>query len=185
MVAGYLVSLDHNGCNVLRMKQTLASLTLALALFSCVWVSRVFLAGELVGSFMALAGRTAIALIAVVGGLLPAVPLGLAYGFLRTRNVLVGALVVAALACVFELALASVAVPWWTFATWWVLPLECLTVLPFFALAALAGSQIAQRVLPTARVGVGVGMFVLLTVGAIVWPWLYGCLRFDVCSIVA
>ena len=157
---------------MLRVKQTLASLALALALFICVWVSRVFLAGEVVGSVMALTGRTAIAWIAVVGGLLPAVPLGLAYGFLRTRKVLIGALVVAALACVFELAVASVAVPWWTFATWWVLPLECLTILLFFALTALAGSQFAQRVFPAARVGVGVGMFVLLTVGAVVWPWL-------------
>jgi hypothetical protein len=170
---------------LLRVKQTLASLALALALFTCIWVSRVFLAGEVVGSFMPLAGRTAIASIAVVGGLLPALPLGLAYGFLRTRNVLAGAIVVAVLACVFELAAASVAVPWWTFVTWWVLPLECFTVLLFFVLTARAGSQLLQRVPPVVRFRVGVSMFVLLTVGAVTWPWLYGCIRFNVCSIVA
>jgi hypothetical protein len=157
---------------MLRVKQTLASLALALALFTCVWVSRIFLAGEVVGSFMPLAGRTAIAWIAVVGGLLPALPLGLAYGFLRIRNVLAGAIVVAVLACVFELASASVAVPWWTFVTWWVLPLECLTVLLFFVLAALAGSQLLRRVLPVVRFRIGVGLFVLLTAGAVTLPWL-------------
>ncbi len=157
---------------MLRVKQTLANLALAMALFTCVWVSRIFLAGEVVGAFMPLAGRTAIAWIAVVGGLLPALPLGLAYAFLRIRNVLAGAIVVAVLACVFELASASVAVPWWTFVTWWVLPLECLTVLLFFVLAALAGSQLLRRVLPVVRIRIGVGLFVLLTAGAVTLPWL-------------
>jgi hypothetical protein len=170
---------------LLRVKQTLASLALALALFTCVWVSRIFVAGEVVGSFMPLAGRTAIAWVAVVGGLVPALPLGLAYGFLRTRNVLPGAIAVALLACVFELAAASVAVPWWTFVTWWVLPLECLTVVLFFVFTALVGSQLLKRVLPAVRFRIGIGMFVLLTAGAVTWPWLYGCLRFNVCSIVA
>jgi hypothetical protein len=168
-----------------RVKQTLGSFALALALFACVWVSRIFLAGEVVGWFMPLAGRTAIALIAVVGGLVPALPLGLAYGFLRTRNVLAGAIVVAVLACVFELASASVAVPWWTFVTWWVLPLECLTVVLFFALAAVVGSQLLRRVLPVVRFRIGVGLFVLFTAGLATWPWLYGCFRFNACSIVA
>jgi hypothetical protein len=170
---------------MLRVKRALASLALALALFICVWVSRIFLAGEIVGWFMPLAGRAAIAWIAVVGGLLPALPLGLAYGFLRTRKVLAGAIVVAVLACIFELAVSSVAVPWWLFVTWWVLPLECLAVLLFFVLAALAGSRWSQRAFPAVRVRLGVATFVLLAAGAVAGPWLYGCLRFNVCSMVA
>jgi hypothetical protein len=155
-----------------RVKQTLASFALALALFVCVWVSRVFLAGEIVGSFMPLAGFAAVAWIAVVGALLPALPLGFAYGLMRTHTVLAGAIVVAVLACAFELAAASVAVPWWRFVTWWVLPLECATVLLFFVFVAWASSQSLQRVLPSLRFRVGVSMFVLLTVGAVTWPWL-------------
>jgi hypothetical protein len=168
-----------------RVKQTLARLALALALFACIWVSRVFLAGEVVGSVMPLAGVAAVAWIAVVGGLIPALPLGFAYGFMSTRNVLAGAIVVAVLACVFELAAASVAVPWWKFVTWWVLPLECVTVLLVFLFAAWAGSQSLPRVLPVVRFRVGLAMFVLLTVGVVTWPWLYGCIRFNVCSIAA
>ena len=168
------------------VKQTLARLALALALFACIWVSRVFLAGEIVGSVMPLAGFAAVAWIAVVAGLLPALPLGFAYGFMRTRNnVLAGAVVVAVLACVFELAAASVAVPWWRFVTWWVLPLECVTVLLVFVFAAWAGAQSLQLVPPMVRFRVGVAMFVLFTVGLVTWPWLYSCIRFNVCSIAA
>jgi hypothetical protein len=167
------------------VKETLARLALALALFACIWVSRVFLAGEVVGSVMPLAGFTAVAWIAVVGGLLPALPLGFAYGLMRTRNVLAGAMVVAVLACVVELAAASVAVPWWKFVTWWVLPLECVTVLLVFVFAAWAGSQSLPRVLPVVRFRVGLAMFVLLAVGTVTWPWLYSCIRFNVCSIAA
>ena len=144
-----------------------------MALFACIWVSRVFLAGEVVGSVMPLTGFAAVAWIAVVGGLLPALPLGLAYGFMSTRNsVLAGAIVVAVLACVFELAVASVAVPWWRFVTWWVLPLECAAVLLVFVLAAWAGAQSLQLVSPVVRFRIGVAMFVLFTVGAVAWPWL-------------
>ena len=157
-----------------RMMQALASLALALALFVCIWVSRVFLAGTVVGSVMPLVGVAAVAWIAVVGGLLPALPLGFAYGLMGNRNVLAGAIVVAVLACAFELAAASAAVPWWTFVTWWVLPLECVTVLLVFVFAAWAGSQSLQRVLPAVRFRIGVAMFVLLTVGAVTWPLVIG-----------
>jgi hypothetical protein len=159
---------------MLRVKRALTSLALALALFICVWVSRVFLAAEVVGLFMPLAGRAAIAAIAVSGGLLAAVPLGLAYGFLRTRKVLGGAIVVAVLACVLELAVASVAVPWWLFITWWVLPLECVTVLIFFVVTALAGWRGSQRLFPAVHVRIGIAIFVLLTAGAAAWAWLHG-----------
>jgi hypothetical protein len=168
-----------------RVKQTLAALALGLALFACIWVTRVFLAGEIVGLVMPLAGFAAVASIAVVAGLLPALPLGFAYGFMRTSNGFAGAIVVALLACVFELAAASVAVPWWKFVTWWVLPLECMAVLLVFAFAAWAGSHSLQRVLSVTRFRVGVAMFVLLTVGMVTWPWLYGCIRLNVCSIAA
>jgi hypothetical protein len=167
-----------------RVKRTLGTLALGLALFICVWVSRIFLAGPIVGSFMPLAGKAAIAWIAVVGGAVPALPLGLTYGLMRGRGVLSGAGVVAVLACALELATSSVAVPWWTFVTWWVLPLECVTVLAFFVIAALVGSRLMPGVRPVVRSRVGACTFVMLTVGALTGPWLYSCLRLNVCSLV-
>lgn len=168
-----------------RVKRTLASLALALVLFICVWVCRVFFAGEVVGSFAHLTGRAAIAGIAIIGGALPALPLGFAYGLMRARDILAGAIVVALLAGAFELATSSVAIAWWKFVTWWVLPLESLTVLVVFVIGALAGSRSLRRVLPGLRFRLGVGIFVLFAVGMISSPWLYRCIRFDVCSVFA
>lgn len=168
-----------------RAKQTLASLALALALYVCVWICRIFFAGDIVGSLMHLTGRPAIAWIAIIGGALPALPLGLAYGFMRVRDTITGAIVVAALACVVELAASSVAIAWWKFVTWWVLPLESLTVLVVFVTAALIGSRLLRRVGPRARFRFGLGLFVLFTLGALAGPWLYSCIRFNVCSVYA
>ena len=167
-----------------RVKQTLGSVALGLALFICVWVSRIFLAGPIVASFMPLTGKTAIAWIAVVGGAVPALPLGLTYGLMRGRGVLPGAVVVAVLASALELAISSVAVPWWTFVTWWVLPVECVTVIAIFVAAAVVGSRWLPGLRPVVRFRVGACTFVMLTVGALMGPWLYSCLRLNVCSLV-
>ena len=79
-----------------------------------------------VALFMRMAGLLAIGSVAVVGGLLLSVPLGIAYGLIRARPVLGAAFKVAAIACALELGFASLSVPWWSFFTWWVLPTECL-----------------------------------------------------------
>src|SRR5208282_2355374 len=100
-------------------------------------------------------GLDAIACVTIVGGALPTLPLGFGYGLMPRRNVLAGAIVVAVLACVFELATSSVSIAWWNFKTWWVLPLECLTVLVVFVVAALAGSRSLQGVRPKVRVCLG------------------------------
>src|SRR5437762_6002436 len=100
----------------------------AMALFICVWTTRVFLAVEVVALFMPMAGLLAIAAVAAVGGLLPSIPLGLAYGLIRPRPILSSAFMIALAACALELAFASLTVPWWSFVTWWVLPTECLVV---------------------------------------------------------
>jgi hypothetical protein len=168
----------------LLAKQALAGLAFGFALFVCVWVSRVFFAGNVLGPLVPLTGLAAIACITIVGGALPALPLGFGYGLMPRRNVLVGAIVVAVLACLFELATSSASVSWWNFKTWWVLPLECLTVLVVFVVAALVGSRSLQRVLPRIRVRLGVGIFVLIVLAALTWPWLYSCIRFNVCRLV-
>jgi uncharacterized membrane protein YfcA len=111
--------------------------------------------------------------------------MGLAYGLMRTRRVLSGAIVVAVIAGVLELAIASTAVAWWKFVTWWVLPLEGVTVLVFFVLAALVGSRLLQRLSPRARFRLGLSVFVLLTIGAMTWPWLYSCILLNACALVA
>jgi hypothetical protein len=117
---------------------------LALALFACVWASRVFLAPQVVELLLPEAGILAVMLIATLGGLMPALPLGIAYGLLAARPVARKALGIAVGACVVELALASVAVPWWSFFTWWVLPLECLTLVVFFPAAAWAAARLRR-----------------------------------------
>src|SRR5271155_1777539 len=167
----------------LLAKQALAVLAFGFALFVCVWVSRVFFAGNVLGPLLPLTGLAAIACIAIVGAL-PALPLGFGYGLMPRRNVLVGAIVVAVLACVFELATSSASVSWWNFKTWWVLPLECLTVLVAFVVAALAGSRSLQGVRPKVRVCVGAGIFALIVVGALIWPWLFSCLFLNDCRLV-
>jgi len=168
----------------MRVKQLLASLALGLALFVCVWVSRVFFAGQVVGPLIPLTGLVAIACITIIAGAAPTLPLGFGYGLMRQHNVLAGAVVIVALACVFELATSSAAIPWWNFKTWWVLPLECLAVLVVFVVAALAGSRSLQGVAPLVRFRLGAGIFVLITVGALCWPWLYSCIRLNVCRLV-
>jgi hypothetical protein len=126
---------------------------LALALFGCVWASRVFLAPQVVELLMPEMGVLAVVLIAILGGLVPALPLGIAYGLLAARPVARKALGIAVGAGVIELALASVAVPWWSFFTWWVLPLECLTLVIFFPAAAWAAARSRRTGVASAEVG--------------------------------
>src|SRR5450432_98619 len=105
----------------------------ALALFACVWVTRVFVSAEIVAGILQMTGLRAIALVAVLGGLLPALPLGLGYGLLWPAPVHGRAL-----------AFASLTVPWWSFFTWWVLPLEGVTLLVIFPLVAWIGARLYQ-----------------------------------------
>ena len=157
----------------------------ALALFVCIWVTRVFLAVDIVSLFMPMAGLPAIAAVAVVGGLLPSVPLGIAYGLIGPRPIVSTAFTVAVIACLLELAFASLTVPWWSFVTWWVLPVECVIVLAMFPAAAWIGSHLFARSDAIVRRRTGVGVFVLLPLGAIAWPWLHGCIRSGACGIGA
>ena len=154
----------------------------ALALFICVWVTRVFLAVDIVAMFMRMSGLLAIGSVAVVGGLLPSIPLGIAYGLIRSRPIAFAALKVAAIACVLELAFASLSVPWWSFITWWVLPTEAVVVLIVFPTAAWIGTMLFTRLGPVKRRRVGIGVFALLTLSALAWGWLYGCIRMGTCG---
>lgn len=166
------------------VKQGLASLALGLALFICIWVSRVFFAGQVLGPVIPMTGLGAIAVLAVIGGGLPALFLGFGYGLMRQRQLLIGAVMVAVLGCVIELGTSSAALPWWKFITWWVLPVECITVLVVFVAAALAGAQSLPRLVPPTRSRLGAAVFVVMTLGAVTWPWLYSCIRNNVCSLV-
>jgi hypothetical protein len=152
------------------LKRTLGSLALALALFLCLRVGRIFIAGDIVELFVPLSGRVAVAWIAIVAGVVSALPLGLAYGLLRARSVLAGAIIVAVLACALELATSSV-VSWWRFVTWWVLPLECFSAFAVFVAAALAGSRLLPSVRPVVRFRLGVAVFAVITVGVVAWSW--------------
>ncbi len=165
------------------LKRVLAYGLPAFALFICVWATRVFLAVEVVALFMRMSGLLAIAAVAAVGGLLPSVPLGLAYGMVRPRPIASIALKIAAAACVLELAFASLTVPWWSFLTWWVLPTECLVVLVVFPIAAWIGSHLFSRSDPLVRRRVGIGAFVFLVLCALGGPWVYGCIHADACGI--
>jgi hypothetical protein len=146
----------------------------ALALFACVWVTRVFVSAEIVAGVLQMTGLRAIALVAVFGGLLPALPLGLAYGLLWPAPVYVRALAVAALAALCELAFASLTVPWWSFFTWWVLPLEGVTLLVVFPLAAWIGARLSAGAAIATRRRVGVAIFIAMTLCAVAMPWLLG-----------
>jgi hypothetical protein len=157
----------------------------ALALFACVWVSRVFASADVIALVMPLASLLAIALVGVVGGLLPALPLGLAYGLLRERPVVSAALVVASAAAVLELVFASISVPWWAFVSWFVLPLECVTLVVFFPAAAWIGSHLLSSRPPAARRRIGLIIFAALSLCTIVLPWLYSCVQLGACGIVA
>jgi hypothetical protein len=107
-------------------------------------MTRVFVAADLVAQWGTLTGLRAIAAIAIVGGLLPAVVLGIAYGAFNGVPVARRALAVALTACVLELGFASLSVPWWLFITWWVLPVECLVVLIVFPSAAWLGARLRK-----------------------------------------
>ena len=150
----------------------LAYLVFTLALFACVWVSRVFVAAPLAALMIPLESLGAIALVAIFGGLLPGVALGLAFGLIVERPVVRKALAVAAGASVLELGLASATVDWWAFLTWWVLPLECVTLLLAFPAAASMSSRLAASMSEAARRGCGIAIFALVTMGAVAWPWL-------------
>jgi hypothetical protein len=165
------------------LKRALVYALPALALFICVWTTRVFLAVELVALFMPMAGLLAIAAVAVVGGLLPSIPLGLAYGLIRPRPILSSAFMIALSACAIELAFASLTVPWWSFLTWWVLPTECVVVAIVFPMAAWIGSHLFSSADPVRRRRVGASVFVLLALCALAGPWLYGCIRAGACGI--
>jgi hypothetical protein len=168
----------------IRPKQVLASLAFGLALFICVWVSRVFFARNVLGPLIPLTGSAKVACIAICQGAIPALPLGFGYGLMPRRNLLAGAVAVAVLGCALELATSSVSIAWWNFKTWWVLPLECLTVLVVFVVAAMAGSRSLQGVRPKARFCFGAGIFALIVVGALIWPWLFSCLFLNDCRLV-
>jgi hypothetical protein len=166
------------------VRRVAASLALGLVLFIDIWVCRVFFAGPILGPLMPLSVLWAIAWIAIIAGAIPALPLGFGYGLMQHRNVLVGAVVVALIGCLLELATSAARVSWWKFITWWVLPLECITVLAVFVIAALVGSRSLRRVLPPVRSRLGVGIFVLFTALALSWPWLYSCIALNVCKLV-
>ncbi|MEO8739585.1 MAG: hypothetical protein ABI537_07775 [Casimicrobiaceae bacterium] len=146
----------------------------ALALFACVWVTRVFVSAEIVAGVLQMTGLRAIALVAVFGGLLPALPLGIGYGLLWRGPVYGHAFAVAALAALCELAFASLTVPWWSFFTWWVLPLEGATLLAMFPVAASIGARLFTSVASAARRRVGVAIFIAMTLCAIALPWVLG-----------
>jgi hypothetical protein len=144
----------------------------AVGLFACVWVSRVVLATPFVEYFTPIATRSAIALVAIVAGVLPALAVGIAYGAFEGRPILWKAAAVAFGAGVIELALASAAVDWWAFITWFVLPLECLTLLLCFPVVAWAVSGLVARVEPAARRrgGIILFVFILLCAAWLAWP---------------
>ena len=111
------------------------------------------------------ANLTAIALVAAVSAVLPGVPLGFAYGLIYPRPILGRALMVAIGASVIELAFASYSVNWWEFVSWWVLPLECATLVVCFPAAAWAGSVLARRMDPAASRRAGIALYALLAAG--------------------
>lgn len=123
------------------LKRLLIYLLLVVALFACMWASRVFVAPWIVEQLITETTVLGVVLIAILGGLIPALPLGIAYGLLAPPPTVRKALRIALGAAVVELALASLSVPWWLFFTWWVLPLECLTLVVFFPAAAWAAAR--------------------------------------------
>jgi len=143
----------------------------ALALFACVWVTRVFVSAEIVAGVLHMTGLPAIAMVAALGGLLPALPLGLAYGVMSPEQVYARALLVALFAALCELGFASLTVPWWSFFTWWVLPLECAVLLVVFPVAAWIGAHLFPHASAVSRRRVGVTTFIVLTLVAIALPW--------------
>jgi hypothetical protein len=166
------------------VKQVLVSLALGLALFICLWVSRVVFVGQVLAPSIKMTGLGVIVMLAIIGGALPALPLGFGYGLMRHRHLLTGAVAVAVLGCVIELATMSAVLPWWTFMTWWVLPIECITVLVVFVAVAFAAARSLPRLVPPTRSRLGAAVFVVITLGALTFPWAYSCIRNNVCSLV-
>ena len=126
------------------MKRLSLYILLVLLLFACMWASRVFLAPRIVELLITETSVAGVALVAILGGLIPALALGIVYGLLAPLPVVRKAIRIALGASVVELALASLSVPWWLFFTWWVLPLECLTLVIFFPAAAWAAAQLRR-----------------------------------------
>ena len=153
------------------LKRVLVWLVFALVLFACMWLTRVFLAGRIVALVVSEANLRAIALVSVVSALAPGVPLGFAYGLIFSRPILGRALAVALGASVIELAFATYTVNWWEFVSWWVLPLECATLVVCFPAAAWAGSAVAGLMRSPAGRRVGVALFVLTALGIVAWTW--------------
>src|SRR5262249_1623886 len=124
-------------------KRISAWLALAVTLFACMYVSRVFLTARIVEWLMPEPSYERIMLVAVVDGLLPALILGIPYGLLASKPVLWKAVAIALGAAASELSLRGWQLSWWLLPrTWWVLPLECLTLVVFFPAAAWAAAQL-------------------------------------------
>src|SRR5215467_4249238 len=155
-----------------RLKRASVFVVLVMALFACVWVSRVFLGLPVVSLIMTPSGVQAIAGVAIVGGLLPGLLLGFAYGLMKARPIFWSAFAVALGACIVELVVATLTVNWWEFVTWWVLPLECVALMVSFPAAAWVSSRLAANARPARRRRCGIAVFALLTLGAMAWPWL-------------
>ena len=155
-----------------RLKRASVFVVLVMALFACVWVSRVFLGLPVVSLIMTPSGVQAIAGVAIVGGLLPGLLLGFAYGLFSARPIFWSAFAVALGACIVELVVATLSVNWWEFVTWWVLPLECVALMVSFPAAAWVSSRLAANARPALRRRCGIAVFALLTLGAMAWPWL-------------
>lgn len=149
------------------MNRILTCVVATLGLFACVWVSRVVLATPIVEYFMPIKSWLAIALVPIVGGALAALLIGICYGAIQDTPVYVKALAVAFGASVIELVLASITVPWWSFRTWWVLPLECVTLMVCFPLIAWAVSCLVAKVEPATRRGGGIILFAVVLLAVI------------------
>jgi hypothetical protein len=173
-------------CQGAMLKRMIDYVLPALALFACVWVTRVFVGADVVALVMPLASSLlAIALVGIVDGLLPALPLGVAYGLMRGRPAVSAALVIALSAAGLELVFASFLVPWWAFVSWFVLPLECLTLVVFFPAAAWVGSHLLSSRPSAVRRRVGLILFAVLALCAIACSWLYSCVHLGACGLVA
>ena len=155
-----------------RLLRVIAYVVVALTLFACLWMSRVFLAVPIVSLFVQETSPLAIALVAAVGALVPGVLLGFTYGLIPEQPVFRQAVAIALGAGALELALASITVNWWEFVTWWVLPLEWVALVVCFPAAAWAGSAAGARMRPTLRRRGGIALFTLLALGIVGWPWL-------------
>jgi hypothetical protein len=149
------------------MNRILTFVVATLGLFACVWVSRVVLAAPIVEYFMPIKSVLAIALVAIVGGALPALLIGIAYGAIQDPPVYLKGLAVAFGASAIELVLASITVPWWSFRTWWVLPLEGATLVLCFPLIVWAVSCLVARVEAATRRGGGIILFAVVLLAVI------------------